>query len=218
MRAEIGGWSGVIYNGCQWITRLAYINLLWIIFSALGIFIGGIFPSTVAMVTIIRKWIQKETDIPVWDTYWQTYKQEFGKANKVGAVVLIFAAFIYMDWRIINSIHGSMNVVLMGLLIGVLFLSLLTLLYLLPVYVHYDLKVFQYFKVSLFLACIHPLHTLTMIIGVFTMIFLGVVFTGAGLLFLGSGVASIILYFSKPIFTKMDELRIMKLQEKELQS
>lgn len=208
MRAEIGGWTGKIYDVCQWITRLAYINLLWIIFSAIGLFIGGIFPSTVAMVTIIRKWIQKETDISVLDTYWHIYKQEFVKANKLGAVVFAFTVFIYMDWRIISSIQGLMNVVLMGLLMGGIFLALLTLLYLFPVYVHYELKVFQYFKVAFLLACIHPLYTLSMIIGVVTMIFLGVVFTGAGLLFLGSGLVSIILYFSKPIFTKMDELRI----------
>ncbi|MCB5237510.1 YesL family protein [Niallia circulans] len=218
MRVEIGGWSGKIYDVCQWITRLAYINLLWIIFSALGLFIGGLFPSTVAMVTIIRKWLQRETDISVLNTYWQTYKQEFGKANKLGAVVFAFIVFIYMDWRIISSIQGSVNVVLLGLLIGGIFLAFLTLLYLFPVYVHYELEVLQYFKVAFFLACTHPLHTLSMIIGVCTMIFLGVVFTGAGLLFLGSGLASIILYFSKPIFTKMDELRITKLQQSDIQN
>lgn len=218
MKAEIGGWSGKVYDICQWISRLAYINLLWIIFTAMGLFIAGLFPSTVAMVTIIRKWLQKETDIPVLDTYWQTFKQEFRKANKLGAVVFAFTVFIYIDWRIIASIQGSINVVLIGILAGGIFLFFLTLLYLFPVYVHYELKLFQYFKVAFLLACTHPLHTLSMIIGAFTMIFLGVVFSGAGLLFLGSGLAATVLYFSNPIFTKIAEMRITKLQEGGFQS
>ncbi|MEK4823363.1 DUF624 domain-containing protein [Niallia sp. FSL W8-0951] len=218
MKAEIGGWSGKVYDVCQWITRLAYINLLWIIFSAMGLFIGGLFPSTVAMMTIIRKWLQKETDIPVLHTYWLTFKQEFGKANKLGAVVFAFIMFLYIDWRIIASLKGSINVGLIGMLVGGVFLFLLTLLYLFPVYVHYELKLFQYFKVAFLLACTHPLHTLSMIIGVFTMLFLGVVFSGAGLLFIGSGLATILLYFSNPIFTKMAEIRITKLQEGRFQS
>lgn len=48
--------------------------------------------------------------------------------------------------------------------------------------------------------------------------FLGVVFSGAGLLFIGSGLATILLYFSNPIFTKMAEIRITKLQEGRFQS
>lgn len=43
MKAEIGGWSGKVYDVCQWITRLAYINLLWIIFSAMKLLFIGIF-------------------------------------------------------------------------------------------------------------------------------------------------------------------------------
>ncbi|WP_084028990.1 YesL family protein [Bacillus sp. J33] len=63
--------------------RLVYLNLLWIAFSLLGIVLFGFFPATAAMFSVVRKWIMGETDVRVFKEFWQTYRKEFWKANRL---------------------------------------------------------------------------------------------------------------------------------------
>ncbi len=69
------------YRICTWIMRMAYVNLLWVAFSLLGLGIFGFFPATAAMFVVIRKWLSSEQDIPVFKTFWNAFKTEFIKIN-----------------------------------------------------------------------------------------------------------------------------------------
>ena len=69
---------GKIYSVCQWIYRLAYSNVLWLLFMTLGLFVFGAVPSTVAMFAIIRKWIKGETEFPVLSFFGKSIKKSFG--------------------------------------------------------------------------------------------------------------------------------------------
>src|SRR5690625_6342583 len=60
------GPMGGFYTLANWIMRLAYVNILWIAFSLVGIIILGFFPATIGMFTVIRKWIQGDGDIPIF--------------------------------------------------------------------------------------------------------------------------------------------------------
>ncbi|MEC0304686.1 DUF624 domain-containing protein, partial [Terribacillus saccharophilus] len=53
--------SSSLYQLFEWITRFAYLNVLWILFTIAGGFIFGFFPSTIAMFTIIRDWLKGES-------------------------------------------------------------------------------------------------------------------------------------------------------------
>ncbi|WP_421102885.1 DUF624 domain-containing protein [Sporosarcina psychrophila] len=57
--------SGFTYNVFEWITRLAYIYLLWILFSLAGGMISGFFPATIAMFAISREWLKGISEIPI---------------------------------------------------------------------------------------------------------------------------------------------------------
>jgi uncharacterized membrane protein YesL len=58
--------------------KLAYLNLLWIVFSVGGLIVFGSIPASVSLFTIVRKWlINKETDLPIFHTFFQNYKNEF---------------------------------------------------------------------------------------------------------------------------------------------
>ncbi|MBO1911160.1 DUF624 domain-containing protein, partial [Microvirga sp. 3-52] len=50
--------------------ELIYINILWILFTILGLGIFGIFPATVSMFTIVRKIIVKEEKFKIFNTFW----------------------------------------------------------------------------------------------------------------------------------------------------
>ncbi|MBO1913821.1 DUF624 domain-containing protein, partial [Microvirga sp. 3-52] len=56
----------------EWLAKLLHVQVIWILFCLIGLFIGGIFPATFTMFSIIRKWIMKQDDFPVFKTFLKT--------------------------------------------------------------------------------------------------------------------------------------------------
>src|SRR4051812_16513904 len=86
-----------IYNLCRWITHFAYLNILWILFTLAGAVVLGIVPSTVAMFAVARKTAMGEEDIPVFKTFWRTYRTEFIRANGLGLLLTAIGLIWYFD-------------------------------------------------------------------------------------------------------------------------
>src|SRR5699024_12166732 len=72
---------GGYYRLCVWVTRFAYVNVLWILFTFLGLVFLGAMPSTVAMFAVIRKWVTGDKEVPIFKTFLESYRTEFVKAN-----------------------------------------------------------------------------------------------------------------------------------------
>jgi uncharacterized membrane protein YesL len=196
-------WMGRLYHVCQWITRLAYINLIWLLFMALGLFVFGAAPATAAMFSVVRKWLKGETEISVFQYFKTAYKNEFFKANSIGAVLLIIGTFLFLDWRLISSLQGTLYSVLMGCLIGVSLLFLIILIYIFPVFVHYEHKTLQYFKTALILGISYPFYTMGMLLAVFSLTATSLFFQGIGLLFFGSTLSFALMYITHQLFSKI---------------
>ncbi|MEC1524126.1 YesL family protein [Neobacillus niacini] len=200
---ESNEWMGRLLGICQWITRLAYINLLWLLFMVAGLFVFGAAPSTVAMFTIIRKWLKGETDLPVFSFYWQTYRKEFWKANRLGIILLGIFMVLYLDWRLISSVQDSLYPILMGCLIGVAFLFLTLMLFIFPVYAQYEYKTLQYIKTAFLLGISYPLYTMVMASAAICVFAISIFFNGVGILFFGSGLSYVLMYISNLLFGKI---------------
>ena len=54
---------------CTWVMRLAYLNVLWILFSLAGLVVFGLMPATAAMFTVAREWAKGNTDAPVFSVF-----------------------------------------------------------------------------------------------------------------------------------------------------
>lgn len=145
--------------------KIAYANLLWICFSLLGLIILGIIPSTVALFAVIRKWLMSDNDVPVFKTFFTTYKAEFLKSNLIGYLMVMIAFVIYYDFIYVSGIQGVIQMAMSVPLIILTIFYLVTILNLLPVYVHYDLKFFQYIKHSFYIGIANPFLTLSMAVG-----------------------------------------------------
>ncbi len=74
---QMGGIMGGFYRVSEWIMRFAYVNILWGLFTLAGLVLFGFMPATVAMFTVIRKWLMGETDIPVFKTFFASFKKRF---------------------------------------------------------------------------------------------------------------------------------------------
>ena len=86
--------ESVIFNFCSWIWKFALLNFLWSIGVLFGGVVLGIMPSTVATFHILRKWVQGDLEINIFETFKNTYKQEFLNSNKCGAIFLGIFLFI----------------------------------------------------------------------------------------------------------------------------
>lgn len=156
---------GKLFTLCEWVMKLAYLNILWFLFSLAGLLVLGMMPATIALFSIIRKWQWKETDFPIWRTFLSIYREEFKKSNRLGWCLIASGVFITFDFLLIRTVHGTLQLALIVPLIMITVFYIITLLYIFPVYVHYDLKMIAYIKNAFFLGILNFHITLIMLAG-----------------------------------------------------
>lgn len=182
-----------IHKALEWIMRMAYINVLWIIFTILGLVAFGLFPATAAVFSVVRCWIMGETDIPIFKTFWKTYKSVYLRGNLLGYFLLILGVILYIDIRIFNASPSSFVNLLAIPLIGITIVFILTSLYIFPTFVHYEMKITRVIKNSFLIMVINPLTTIIMLVGICTMGFIFLKIQGLIPLFSVSILAMVIM-------------------------
>ena len=198
-----------IYSATEWIAKFAYINLLWIGFSLVGLIVLGFFPATISLFAVIRKWIMGEGDIPIFRTFWTTYKSEFLRSNGLGLLVAVVSGLIVLDLVFMKNLGNGFTNAIQFPLYMFLFAVVMTMFYLFPVYVHYELKLIQMIKNSFFMMLINPLENLVMIAGIASLIFVVKFIPGLGFFFGGSLSAAIIMASGYLAFNKVDKKKQM---------
>lgn len=182
-----------LYKLTVWISRLAILNLLWLGFSLLGLIVFGFFPATVAMFAVLRSWLRGEDDRPIFQTYWRAFKAEFLAANGYGILIGILGFIVYLN-LIFMSVNQSGSMLLLHIpLYTFLIFSALTLLYLFPTYVHYDLGFFQIIKQAFLIMMIQPIQTVMMIAGIAASAVVMYYIPGLSFFFGGSFIALLIM-------------------------
>ncbi|UOQ86948.1 YesL family protein [Gracilibacillus salinarum] len=153
------------YRVSEWIMRFAIVNILWLLFTAIGAVIFGIGPATSAMFTVVRKWLQGE-EIPIFKTFSLAYKRDFIKANSLFLLLAIAGYTLILDYRYFAVQDGLLFSILSIITLLLLILYFITALYVFPVFVHYELNMLQYFRNAFLIAIAQPILTFIMFIGV----------------------------------------------------
>ena len=199
------GFMRGIYSISEWVMRLMYVNILWILFTLLGLIVFGFFPATTAMFTVIRKWVMKQHEIPVFKTFWLTYKSEFLKSSLLGLIIVCIGFFMYFNLKIIDATTlPSLKLLYIPNLI-VIFIFLLTLLYIFPVFVHFDVGVKGIIKNAFLLMTLNPIATFSMSILSGFILFIIYQFPGLIPFFSGSLIGFLLMFISNYVFVKMDQ-------------
>lgn len=160
------------YRFSVWVVKIVYLNVLWMIFTVIGLGVLGLMPSTAAMFAVVRKWLMgEEDDIPIFKTFKDSFRTEFVKANILGYILLVVGYFLYIDIQFMRLQEGLFFQALTYLIIVVFVLYSVTLLYMFPVFVHFELKMRQYIKWPLALGIMHPIITLLVGAGLFIVYF-----------------------------------------------
>lgn len=194
------------YRVAEWVTRFAYVNLLWVAFTVFGLILFGFLPSTVAMFAVVRKWTMGEKDVPIFTLFWKTYKKEFIKANLLGYILLIIGYVLSMEFRVLQTQTAMPYFIASFGVIAQFILYAVVLMYFFPIFVHFNLTAKQYFKWPFIIGIGHPILT------VFLVVVVGLIHyvafnTIPGILFFfgGSVTAFILMWGASLTFSKYEK-------------
>lgn len=193
------------YRLCVWVTRFAYLNVLWVLFTCIGLVVFGAMPSTVAMFAVIRKWVSGQGDTPIFKTFLDSYRNEFVKANILGYILLAIGFILYIDLQFLRAQDGIVYMIFSYGILLLFFIYFIILIFAIPVFVHFELKFTQYITWPIVIGILHPIITVAIILGVivaFYMLFK--VFPILAIFFGGSVMAFILMFGSAQTFSKFE--------------
>ncbi|MCR6094947.1 DUF624 domain-containing protein [Salipaludibacillus agaradhaerens] len=128
------------------VTRFAMLNALWIGFTVLGLGVFGLFPATVSLFSISRKWIQGNEELPLLKSFVSYFKSVFVKANLVGWLAGGIGAVLYLNYRLIRQAGADVPLlVTVSFIIIVIFFTLMGVSAF-PVSVHFTGGLIELFK------------------------------------------------------------------------
>ncbi|MFD2804762.1 YesL family protein [Litchfieldia salsa] len=200
---KLGGLSGRFFLISEWISRFAYVNFLWIVFSLAGLVAFGIMPATVALFSVTRKWVMGRTDFPIFQTFAKTFRKEFIKSNMLGLILFSFGYMLYVDLAYIPT-EGILLTLLRFSVLAIGFFFIIIVLYIFPVYVHYEWKTLSYIKYALILGASYPHFTFGMMIAMFILYLMLSILPGIIPFFSVSLLAYLMMYISYQVFSKAE--------------
>lgn len=209
---QTGGYMEKLNTIMEWIMRFFVLQLIWILFCLVGLVIGGIFPATFSMFAICRKWLNKQTEFPIFRTFWDMYRKGFLKTNLLGWVTTLTGCSLYYYFQLLKGTEGTMGLVLLIAVWIAGILYLMTALFIIPVYVHFDIKLIDVAKYALIISIAHPFHVISMaalIIG-FSMVI--ILIPGLFPFFSFSVLAFGLMWMAKSAFTRMEQ-KVSKLEK-----
>ncbi|MDQ0255882.1 putative membrane protein YesL [Evansella vedderi] len=196
-----------LYSIGDFLLKILYLQLLWVIFTLLGFVILGISPATLSLFIVIRKWLrEKQRQISFGKLYWQTYKEEFIKGNILGWGFGLIGYFIIVNILLLKYIDNYFKIVVLVLVIAVAFIFIIMLIYIFPVYAHFKVPYLRYVTLTLIIAVSFPVHTVGIIVGLFVLYYLFIYVPGLIPFVSVSLVAVFITWVALNAFYKMENL------------
>jgi uncharacterized membrane protein YesL len=172
----------------EWIWRLIYLNIVWLLFS---LPIITIIPATFAMFSIVDKWLSEE-EPPLFTTFVSEFKSMFRSSYPLGAAIVIIGSFITMDLLILKGEGSAIWVMVRYALIFLAAFFLIASCYSLTLHRYCRFSWYKTLFVSLMIG-LRELHiTLFMFCGMLLVILLFLFMTGIGIWVIGSLMALII--------------------------
>ncbi|MCK0473209.1 YesL family protein [Halalkalibacter sp. APA_J-10(15)] len=201
---QLGAFSGAIFAFCTWFYRLAFINILWILFTVLGLGILGFFPATIALLSTLRQYINQQ-EVAIFSTFWSYYKQEFIKSNKIGAFIIIIALILFSHIQFFRTTDIAVSELLYISSIIVSCFYFLVICYFLYSYVEFEIHVKTHIKNSLLIAIYSPLASLYIIFGFCAVYFANAFIPSLSIFFSVSILGLVILSSAKLAYRKIEK-------------
>lgn len=194
--------SSYIYLALEWVTRFAYLNLLWVLFTLLGGVLFGFYPATTSMFAVCREWLKGNSDLPLFQSFWGFYKKDFLKSNLLGIFVSVFLVFIVLDIFYIQASPDQQLDWTYAPLFAFMLIFTLFLFYLFPAFVHYNIKIPLIIKNAFLLMLVNPAATAVIILCLVSLFFIMRLLPALAFLFGGSVYAFLTMWMAMYAFNK----------------
>src|SRR5699024_2223934 len=204
---QLNGLTGIIYQIGVWTIRLFYTNLLWFVFTLLGLGIFGIMPATVSLFAVLRQWVLKKEEFPIFKRLLYHYRKELVKSNMFGLFFLVVGFIIRVDIIFLSESSTLMLQILSGVMLCIGLLFIIILLYFFPIYVHFDISFTQHIKYAFIIGISQISSTIMMIVGLIAVFCLYWYVSGLIPLFFMSLFSLNLMWFGYRSFVKIEYLQ-----------
>ncbi|RSL34848.1 DUF624 domain-containing protein [Salibacterium salarium] len=193
------------FSICEWLARLATINLFWVMFTVLGLGIFGWAPALAAAFTVLRqaflsKGLIAEDTASLFTLFKDTFKKEFVPANVLGVIIIWGSALLYLSGRSMMELDTSM--IPRFILIAVVSLFVLIILLIFPVRSHMKANVRESIRYSLLLGVANLQYVFFLVITMAFIIALFIMFPGVMVFYGASLPAAVIMNICLKVFKK----------------
>jgi len=186
------------------ILQMAWLNVLWFIFTLLGLVIGGVFPATTSAMSVAQKWLQDGKINSTYPTFKKTYKTEFKKSNFIGFSIVSIMILLYLNYYALLQFGKQMPIIIVFAYYLLIILFSFLCVWLFPLLSRYQAKVVQHFKNAFIIGLIKFPSTLAMIGSVFLIIYFSLMIPSLILFFSVSLIALSMAFFSSRVFEEID--------------
>jgi uncharacterized membrane protein YesL len=138
------------------------------------------FPATAAMFSVVRKWVNGSTDVPMFKSYFRAYKENYKLSLIGGLIFSLLFAVVSFNLRFYSQMKGQLPTVMTIVFVFILIVSILVMFSYFSVIVHLRLTLKDTFKNSILITLYKPLFTFIQIagflaVGILTWKFKGVI-------------------------------------------
>lgn len=198
-------------EGFIWLSRLAFLNLLWMLFSAAGLLLFGIFPATMAALAICKKWLNGEEEFKILQEFLRVYKESFFMANKIGLAFIAISIVLYLNFLVINE-NGA-HIVFIAAFYVVTFLALITATHIMPIYVYEKSSFVSLVKKAFIISVVNVHFSAAILISQSAIYYLLFSYPASALFFLGSVLAMIQMWLAIRSFQRLEKRSIQSVQK-----
>lgn len=188
----------------EWVTNLFLLHLYWIGGTLIGGIILGIIPSTIALFSAIRQLLMNGNNDDIFHYFKNEYWLHF-KHSRFIDIIYAFSLFcLYSFSAFTRSTRGSWLAythIFIYLFFGLL---ILFLLYLIPVYIHYEMDIKKVPQNTFIILFVNMKWNIPMILSVVAVILMHIKFSVTILFFGASFTPFVILIYCLKIFEEFD--------------
>lgn len=150
----------------QWVTRLFYLNILWLVGCLLGLIVAGIGPATISLFETLKEVSWKNNEVPLTKHFIKIYKKQWRVINKWMILLYAMVLFFWIDYRLIVLFSSNTLIFKIVYPLFILLVSIvtITILYFFVFYTNFNLTTFKKIENSLLLSFSSPLQSLFIIL------------------------------------------------------
>ncbi|WP_084822341.1 YesL family protein [Bacillus sp. SA1-12] len=188
----------------HWVVRLVILNVLWFLFSILGLFVAGIFPATAAVLGIVRKWLMGDK-VKIWSSFKDIYRQEFKAANLMGWILSLMGIILFLNYRVIVNNHSEIVFIVPFAFYFIIFFYTILVIWSFPLLVHYKATCFKHFKNAIIIGLTKIQYTIVSGAIVSCLVYVSLSYPGVIPFFTISAIGMGCMWLPLQIFTQLDE-------------